>query len=293
MLTAVGIALFLGFVALGAWQVQRLSWKLDLIERVDQRLKAPPQPLPPPVQWPEVTAAAYEYQPVRLQGQWLADKTVLTQATTALGAGYWVLTPLQTSEGTQVLVNRGFVPQDQRARWQGGAGADTSASTPATVVGLLRMSEPGGGFLRSNDPAQQRWHSRDVAAIAQALLRMSEPGGGFLRSNDPAQQRWHSRDVAAIAQALQLARPAPFFVDAGLPSLKDPASADLPPAQSGPWPREGLTVVRFSNSHLVYALTWFGLALMVVGAAVVVARYESRLRAAYRSHTTHEPQHIL
>jgi surfeit locus 1 family protein len=132
-------------VALGVWQVQRLSWKLDLIERVDQRLKAPPQPLPPPVQWPEVTAAAYEYQPVRLQGQWLADKTVLTQATTALGAGYWVLTPLQTSEGTQVLVNRGFVPQDQRARWQGGAGADTSASAPATVVGLLRMSEPGGG----------------------------------------------------------------------------------------------------------------------------------------------------
>jgi hypothetical protein len=56
---------------------------------------------------------------------------------------------------------------------------------------------------------------------------------------------------------------------------------------------EGLTVVRFSNSHLVYALTWFGLALMVVGAAVVVARYESRLRAAYRSHTTHEPQQIL
>jgi surfeit locus 1 family protein len=42
MLTAVGIALFLGFVALGAWQVQRLSWKLDLIERVEQRLKAPP-----------------------------------------------------------------------------------------------------------------------------------------------------------------------------------------------------------------------------------------------------------
>ncbi|MFX8512237.1 SURF1 family cytochrome oxidase biogenesis protein, partial [Acinetobacter baumannii] len=92
--------------------------------------------------------------------------------------------------GTQVLVNRGFVPQDQRVRWQGGAGADESASAPATVVGLLRMSEPGGGFLRRNDPAQQRWHSRDVAAIAQAL---------------------------------QLARPAPFFVDAGLPSLTAPA----------------------------------------------------------------------
>ena len=144
MLTAVGIALFLGFVALGAWQVQRLSWKLDLIERVDQRLKAPPQPLPPPVQWPEVTAAAYEYQPVRLQGQWLAHKTVLTQATTALGAGYWVLTPLQMADGVQVLVNRGFVPQDQRAQWQApqASPAATTDEPPATVVGLLRLSEP-------------------------------------------------------------------------------------------------------------------------------------------------------
>ena len=42
-------------------------------------------------------------------------------------------------------------------------------------------------------------------------------------------------------------------------------------------------MVRFSNSHLVYALTWFGLALMVVGLRWLW-RYESRLRAAYRSH---------
>ena len=41
-----------------------------------------------------------------------------TRATTALGAGYWVLTPLQMADGVQVLVNRGFVPQDQRAQWQ-------------------------------------------------------------------------------------------------------------------------------------------------------------------------------
>ncbi len=207
MLTAVGIALFLGFVALGAWQVQRLSWKLDLIERVDQRLKAPPQPLPPPVQWPEVTAAAYEYQPVRLQGQWLADKTVLTQATTALGAGYWVLTPLQTSEGTQVLVNRGFVPQDQRARWQGGAGADESASTPATVVGLLRMSEPGGGFLRQQRPC--------AAALAFARC------GG------------HCAGAAT-------GTPSAFLCGTrGLPSLKAPASADLPPAAKRPLAARG------------------------------------------------------
>ena len=34
------------------------------------------------------------------------------------------------------------------------------------LIGSLAITEPGGGFLRSNDPAADRWHSRDVAAIA-------------------------------------------------------------------------------------------------------------------------------
>ena len=260
MLTLVGIALFVGFISLGVWQVQRRAWKLDLIERVSARIQAPPGALPPQDQWPQLNAASHEYLAVRLQGQWLAHKTVLTQATTALGAGYWVLTPLQMADGVQVLVNRGFVPQDQRAQWQAPQAppAATTDEPPATVVGLLRLSEPGGGFLRSNDPAQQRWHSRDVAAIAQAQ---------------------------------QLGQAAPFFVDAGLPSRLGSTAADLPADMAGPWPRPGLTVVRFPNSHLVYALTWFGLALMVVGAAVVVARYERRLRAAHASNPAHDQQH--
>jgi len=38
-------------------------------------------------------------------------------------------------------------------------------------------------------------------------------------------------------------------------------------------------VVQFHNSHLVYVFTWWGLAAMVLGAAVLVARYELRVRA--------------
>ncbi len=45
------------------------------------------------------------------------------------------------------------------------------------------------------------------------LLRLTEPGGGFLRSNDPAGNRWYSRDVGAIAAARDLGPVAPFFVD--------------------------------------------------------------------------------
>ena len=40
----------------------------------------------------------------------------------------------------------------------------------------------------------------------------------------------------------------------------------------------GLIVVSFPNNHLVYAVTWFGLALMVAGAALWVVREQRKGR---------------
>lgn len=261
LLALVGLALFAGFLALGTWQVQRRAWKLDLIERVDQRVHASPVPAPGPALWPQVDAAGYEYLPVTAQGRWLRDKTVLTQAATELGAGFWVLTPLQQADGTQILVNRGFILPDQRQRW-----LESAASAPAVDA------------TSASAPVQ-----------VQGLLRITEPRGGFLRTNDPAAGRWHSRDVAAIAAAQGLTHAAPYFIDLGLPDLRAAQPAlQAPPADGEP--RSGMTVIRFANSHAVYALTWYGLALMVVGAAWYVARYELRLRAAPRAPSVHESQ---
>lgn len=69
----------------------------------------------------------------------------------------------------------------------------------------------------------------------------------------PQHNRWYSRDVAAIATARGLHDVAPFFVDADAGS------------QSAGGPIGGLTVVRFPNNHLIYALTWFALAFMLAG----------------------------
>ncbi len=156
--------LMLLFVALGVWQVQRRAWKLGLIAAVDRRVHAAPQPAPPPAAWPGLDASAHEYEHVQVSGRLLDDRAVLVQALTELGGGFWVLTPLRTPAGWIVLVNRGFVPPERAAA----ARAGTGAPGPASVTGLLRASEPGGAFLQSNDPAQDRWVSRDVAAIAAA-----------------------------------------------------------------------------------------------------------------------------
>jgi surfeit locus 1 family protein len=158
------------------------------------------------------------------------------QAVSELGAGYWLLTPLCTADGSIVLVNRGFIPAaDNRggrypARRASGNPCAGLSGAPHVLTGLLRIAEPGGGFLRENDPSRNRWFSRDVAAIAAA------------------------RGLSGVA---------PFFVDAA--RAQDPADAPEHPVG-------GLTVISFQNNHLVYAITWYALALMVAGAWWYVAR---------------------
>jgi surfeit locus 1 family protein len=220
------------FVALGTWQVQRMFWKHALIERTQTRIHAAPTPAPAPAVWPAVQAQPhdFEYLHVQLQGEFVHAQESLVQASTTQGAGFWVVTPLRLADGTYVLVNRGFVPPERRDPARRGA---ASPQGPVTVSGLLRISEPVGGFLRKNDPATQRWHSRDVPAIA-------------------------------AAHGLPADQVAPYFVDAGAARV-----ANGSPAK---WPIGGLTVVHFADSHLVYALTWYALAAMVLGAVFYIRR---------------------
>ena len=162
-LNALGLLAALALAALGTWQVERRAWKLDLIARVEARTDAAPVAAPGPEAWPGITGAADAYRHVRVEGRYLPVPPALVQAVTVLGAGFWIVAPLRRADGTVVLINRGFVPADQRE-----PGASPAPTGPTTVTGLLRVSEPGGAFLRSNDPAADRWFSRDVAAIARA-----------------------------------------------------------------------------------------------------------------------------
>ena len=162
-LTILGVLAAVVLAALGTWQVERRAWKLDLIARVEARVRAAPVPAPGPADWPGLTAAADAYRRVRVEGRYLPGPPTLVQAVTELGGGFWALALLRAADGSVVLVNRGFVPTDRRdpATWP-------PPPEPVAVTGLLRMSEPGGAFLRSNDPPTHRWYSRDVAAIASA-----------------------------------------------------------------------------------------------------------------------------
>jgi surfeit locus 1 family protein len=221
-------------IGLGTWQVERLHWKLDLIAKVDARVHAPAVPAPGPAQWADINADNAEYKHVQASGTFLNDKETQVYASTELGPGFWVLTPLKQADGTIVIINRGFVPTEKRqptTRPEGQIGGGT------TVAGLLRISEPKGTLMRSNVPAEERWYSRDVTAIAEA------------------------RNLQNVA---------PYFIDAD--DTKNP----------GGLPVGGLTQIVFHNSHLVYAITWYGLAAMTLGLAVFLVYFERKRAKAAR-----------
>ncbi|TCT09944.1 surfeit locus 1 family protein [Tepidamorphus gemmatus] len=98
------------------------------------------------------------------------------------------------------------------------------------------------------------------------LLRLPEAGNIFTPDNQPGTRTWYVRDPQAIAAAERLDRVAPFFVD-----------ADSTPNPGG-LPLGGATRVAFRNDHLGYAITWFGLAVALVG--VYLAWAWSQIRGA-------------
>jgi surfeit locus 1 family protein len=217
-----------GFVALGIWQLERRAWKHALIEAVETRAYQAPQSPPDPAQWSQITAARDAYRRITVRGRYQGGKDALVMAVTDRGSGYWVLTPLDTGR-ERILINRGFIAQDQRT------------NPPATPTGDVTVT---------------------------GLLRISEPDGGFLRSNDPAAGRWFSRDVVAIGDAQHLGTIAPYFIDAD-------GSANAPGQPVG-----GLTVLAFTDNHMVYALTWFGLAMLSCWAGYRVWRGKDEIAAA-------------
>ena len=214
------VAIVLVLAGLGVWQVQRLGWKTDLIERVEARLAAAASPAPGPANWPALAQSADEYRRVTVTGAYLPDDDRLVKAVTEYGGGYWVMSPLRTEEGWTLWINRGFVPQDR----------STSVDRPLP----------------------------EDTQVITGLLRVTEPGGGFLRKNDPAADRWYSRDIAALSASAELKNTAPYFIDAD-------RSGDVLPVG-------GLTVVKFRNTHLAYAITWFSLAAGLAGASLFLIR---------------------
>jgi surfeit locus 1 family protein len=120
--------------------------------------------------------------------------------------------------------------------------------TDGKIVMVNRGFVPDG----RQDPA-----SRPQGQIAQPIeivgsMRWPEAHHWFTPADEPAKNLWFSADPQAMAAAKALGAVAPFYVEQESP---------VPP---GGLPKPGKLMVTLPDNHLQYALTWYGLALVLV-----------------------------
>ena len=220
---ALGVLFLIG---LGAWQVARLQWKLDLIERTEARVNAPPVPVA------EVwggDANAVEYAPVSVSGGFPTDRVAHVFGTHLGHPGWYAFQPilLDTPLGGDryLLFNRGFVPQDERA-------PSYPLPEDGQITGLVRVFEGGGG----------------VAGLVAAPADQGE-GSYFDRRFETLSAAFPGLEPDRFVRG--------FYLDSTMPT-------ELP--------RGGTTRLDFSNRHLGYAITWFGLAGGLLAVYVAMMR---------------------
>lgn len=249
-LTIATLAALAVLIALGNWQWQRKAWKEELVATISARASADPLP---PERWPSLScrpvdevglAESCEFTTVRLSGHFdhASERPIFTTAPPGFsGAGYWVFTPFDMA-GARIYVNRGYVPEarkDPQTRSEGQITGDVE------IVGQLRTAEQRGQFTAVNNPASNIWFLRNP----RELLGASGASANEL-------QRWKGEGPSGLD----------FYID------------QISPVPPGGLPAPRASVIQLPDRHLEYALTWWGLALTLIGvyAALVLARLRGR-----------------
>ena len=143
-------------LALGTWQVQRLAWKQGVLADIETRIADAPVDLPA-----NPDPDRDRYLPVQTSGSIGTDELHVLVSVKRVGAGYRIIAPFITTDGRTILLDRGFVPDTDKA---------AERATGATeVIGNLHWPEEVDSFTPEPDQSNNIWFARDVPKMAAAL----------------------------------------------------------------------------------------------------------------------------
>jgi surfeit locus 1 family protein len=128
-------------IALAVWQVQRLSWKTEILDQIAATIIAPPVALPA-----DPDPVADKYLPVSTSGRIIGMPLSVLVSTADNGAGYRTITAFRTDQG------RTIVPEG-----------------PVTLTGNLLWPDEVDNWTPAPDVKTGIWFARDLPAMAAAL----------------------------------------------------------------------------------------------------------------------------
>ena len=167
-LTVAFLIALLVLVALGVWQLQRLAWKRDLLERIENAQVQPAVALPDALK-AHRDGLDVEYARVVANCPGLDRAPYLKLfAVRDRVIGFRAVSACAVDDAVygSVLVDRGFVA-DRDASRMPRPGGETPPHRP--VVGILRLPEAPTFVTPKDRPAENAWFRRNVAAMAKAL----------------------------------------------------------------------------------------------------------------------------
>ncbi|KAI8318744.1 SURF1-domain-containing protein, partial [Martensiomyces pterosporus] len=149
---------------LGTWQVQRLKWKLALLDEVNDKMHRSPVALPLRVSADEINRN--EYRRVVVHGVFDHANEMLVGPRSYEGEpGFIVVTPLVREDGSRVLVNRGWIRRELRdpaARPE-----SRQPAGPVTLIAFVRAAPGKNRFTPVSHPELNEWYSIDLDLMAK------------------------------------------------------------------------------------------------------------------------------
>ncbi len=166
-------------------------------------------------------------------------------------------------EFRRVRLSAEFLPGEEALVYSSGSSLRPDATGPGywvfsparlvdgSIVTVNRGFVPEG----KQDPKTRAQGNPSGVIDITGAMRWPEARGTFTPQDDAARGLWFTRDPAAMAAAKNWGAVAPFYIDQEAP--------DAP----GGLPKAGPIKPALPNNHLQYAVTWYGLALVMLIAA--------------------------
>jgi len=140
--------------SLGTWQLYRLQWKQDLISQIDRGLKSTP------IKYTKTVNN--NYQRVFLEGQYNFENQIYLYSLNKKGQpGFDVITPFQTLDSENILINRGWINKEMKNK------AEINLVNKNLTQGLLRKIVKKNIFKPDNDIEKNVWFSININEIQE------------------------------------------------------------------------------------------------------------------------------
>ena len=139
--------IILVLLSLGFWQLYRLSWKLDLINQIENSLKVEPIELQ--------NVEKKNYLRIKTSGQIDFEKQIYLYNLNETGKpGFEVINPIKIGK-EDYLINRGWIPFDKKNK------PEINIIDQKNVIGTLMLQSKSSSFKPKNEIDKNYWFTLD------------------------------------------------------------------------------------------------------------------------------------